>query len=721
MSVYSNKSSLIFALLLSFLIFSFTSPVSAQKEKLATDVDISLVDGIAVDKDGTVYISMRDSNEVVSIDSKHRLKLVAGSGVSGFDGDGGPATHAKLKIPAGLTFDDKGNLYIADRENHRVRRIDSKGIITTVAGNGAAGFGGDGGSATQASLHYPAGVVVDKNGNIYIADRSNNRVRVVDEKGIIQTLAGTGMEGVSGDGGPAKNAKINRPFGLALDKDQNLYIADRNNNRVRKVTRSGVISTVAGDGSYFFSGDNGPAYRASIAGPTGVAVDSDGNLYIADRNNNRIRVVDSNGLIRTVAGTGQQDYNGDSELARETNFYLPFGVALDKDGKLLIIDRSHYVIRRVDTKSGKVETIAGSGKKKFRGDGGPATGAILNFPHGILVDKNDNIIFSDKSHHRIRRISPDGIIYTIAGNGTRGNLGDGGPALEAALYGPMSVVMNSKREIFLLNQSGRTSVIRRIDAKGIIHHFLGTLDEKFLKDIGFTQVVRQDTAFQFSYLALDKQDNLYVPDRINNRIYKIDPRGNTTIFAGTGDADYYGDGGPAKKMAFHDPVAVAVDNDGNIYLSDATNNRIRKIDGKGIASTYAGNGDMKDSGDGGPAKDAGIRGMDDIAISPSGEMYIASAFSHSIRKIGTDGKIVKVAGRGTEGYFGDGGPADQAMFKTPYGIAFDSKGNVYIADMGNNRIRKIDPNGIITTHAGSGTFGWADDGETVEMFIQNFP
>jgi len=708
------------------MIFVALPPFSAAAKTQSAGVpatlkEISLVDGMAVDREGNAYISKRDMNIVSRIGLDGTIRPVAGSGVSGFSGDGGPALKAKLKLPAGLAFDKKGNLYIADRANHRIRKVDTSGIITTVAGNGTPGFGGDGGSALRASLNLPAGVAVDDRGRIFIADRSNNRIRMVDEKGIIRTYAGTGTPDYGGDGGPAAKAHLRRPFGLALDKDQNLYIADRGNNRIRKIDPSGIITSVAGDGSFFFIGDNGPAYRASLAGPTGVVVDDAGNIYIADRNNNRIRMVDHNGLIRTIAGTGQQDYNGDGELARETNFYLPFAVALDKDGKLLVVDRSHYIIRRVDPQTGTVSTIAGNGLKKFRGDGGPATGASLNFPHGIVVDSKDTLYFSDKSNSRIRKITPDGIIDTIAGNGTRGNTGDGGPALEAALFGPTSLAINSKDEIFFISQSGRTSIIRKIGTDGVITHFLGTTEKKFLKAVNFTQSLNQSTLFQFSDIAFDSQDNLYIADRVNHQIRKVDRQGKITTIAGTGEADYSGDGGPAIKADFYDPQALVVDKEGNIYIASAGSNRVRKIDTQGIVSTVAGNGSQEDSGDGGPATQAGIRTLDDIAISPSGELYIVEANGNRVRKITKDGIILTIAGRGVGGFFGDGGPAFKALLKTPFAIAFDSRENIYISDLGNNRIRKIDTQGIITTIAGSGTYGWADDGETVEIITQNFP
>jgi len=710
-----------------FLWVAVSAIPALAKTVKATETEISLVDGIAVDKNGNIYIAMRDHNIISRVDTHGNMTRFAGTGESGFSGDDGKATEARLKIPAGLTFDKKGNLYIADRNNHRIRKVDTRGIITTVAGNGTAGFSGDGGKATQAQLSLPSGVAVDDKGNIYISDRSNDRVRVVDNKGIITTFAGNGVDGYKGDLGPATQAQLSKPFGLALDKKGNLYIADRVSNRVRKVNPQGIITTVAGDGGFFFMGDNGPAYRASLAGPTGIVVDKNGILYIADRNNNRIRSVDTQGMIRTVAGTGQQDYNGEAEMARDTNLYLPFGVALDQDGKLLIIDRSHYRIRRINPRSGSIETVAGNGVKMFAGDGGPATGAKLSFPHGIAVDKKGNVIFSDKGHYRIRRISPDGIIQTIAGTGIRGNIGDGLPALKASIYGATSLKLNNKQEMFILSPSGFVSILRKIDEKGIMRKVRDTVSKDYLESIskskykGKVQTGELAVITTFSDIAFDLKGNMFISDRLNHQIRKISAQGKITTIAGTGESAYYGDGGPASEAAFRDPSALVTDKEGNLYIADGANNMIRKIDTKGIVTTIAGNGNHENSGDGGPALKAGIRNMDYLAISPAGELHIVGMNSHIVRKVTKDGNIMTVAGKGFQGFFGDGGPATKAMLKSPSAITFDSKGNLYISDMGNNRIRKVDTSGIITTFAGSGTFGWAHDGETVEIILQNFP
>ncbi|MGP0566984.1 MULTISPECIES: NHL domain-containing protein [unclassified Nitrospina] len=698
------------------------------KPRKATNVSISLVDGIAVAPNGDVYISRRSHNIVSKIDQNGTLTNVVGTGVSGYSGDGGPATAATLKVPAGLTFDKEGNLYIADRENHVVRKVDANGIITTFAGTGEAGYSGDNGPATKAALNLPSDMTVDHNGNLFISDRSNNVIRKVDRNGTITTYAGTGNEGYNGDNMPALRTNLDKPFGLAVDKQGNLYIADRGNNRVRKVDAdSGLMSTIGGDGGFFFIGDNGPAYRASIAGPTDVAVDDEGNVYVADRNNNRIRKINTLGMIRTVMGTGQQDYNGDAEVARETNLHLPFALTLDNNGDLLVVDRSHYRIRKMYQKGSRVETIAGNGVKNFAGDNGPATGANLEFPHGIVVDKHDNVIFADKGHYRIRQVDPEGVISTIVGNGIRGNIGDNGPALEASVF-PTILELNHKDEIFFLSPSGFVSLIRKVDNNGIISLLISTGDQDYQKAVmqaGYTGRSSHSEITiitQFSGLAFDKEGNLYVSDRINHQIRKVTPEGKIITIAGNGNSDYTGDNGPAKHASFRDPQSLTMDKEGNLYIGDTANNVIRKIDKNGIVTTYAGNGNHEYSGDGGPALEAGFKSIGDIVFSPSGELHVVETGNHTVRKITRDGKVERVAGRaGVQGLFGDGGKATEAMLKQPACIAFDSKGNLYITDMGNNRIRKVDTNGIITTLAGRGSFGWGYEGEEVNIYFQNFP
>ena len=301
--------------------------------KKATEVVLTLVDGVAVDLKGNLYISHRSKNRIRKVGKDGIITTIAGNGRAGFSGDNGPALEASFNFPAGLCLDPIGNLYVADRNNHRVRRIDTSGMVTTVAGTGTPDWGGDGGSAVEAHLNYPSDLVCDGKGNLYISDRSNNRIRKVDSEGIISTIVGLGLPEFGGDFGPATEAFLKYPFGIDLDKKGNLYIADRGNNRIRRVDPQGIITTVAGDGTHFFSGDYGPATRASLAYPTDVVADNLGNLYIADRNNNRIRRVDPLGIMTTVMGIGRYEYNGDNEIASETTLHLPFALALSRDGR----------------------------------------------------------------------------------------------------------------------------------------------------------------------------------------------------------------------------------------------------------------------------------------------------------------------------------------------------------------------------------------------------
>ncbi|MBW2630983.1 MAG: hypothetical protein JRC90_04325 [Deltaproteobacteria bacterium] len=354
--------------------------------------------------DGTVI-----RNNLLIIDT------VAGTGGYGYSGDGGPATEAALKYPERVTVDSSGNLYIADSGNYRVRRVDTSGIITTVAGNGWYGYYGDDGPATEAGFH-PIGVAVDSSGNLYIADYNNHRIRRVDANGIITTVAGTGERSYSGDGGLATRAELSSPRGVAVDSSGNLYIADQSNYRVRKVDTNGIITTVAGDGVYGYSGDGGPATEAKLDAPMDVTVDSLGNLYIADQINNRIRRVDTSGIITTVAGTGEYGYSGDGGLATEARLCYPADVTVDSLGNLYIVG-GNQCVRRVDT-SGIITTVAGDGVYGYSGDGGLATEARLCCPAGVAVDLSGNLYIADDSNHCIRRVGPPSVLAaaTVAGD-----------------------------------------------------------------------------------------------------------------------------------------------------------------------------------------------------------------------------------------------------------------------------------------------------------------
>ncbi len=678
--------------------------------KSAIKVPLTLVDGVAVDKNGNVYLSHRSQNRIRKIDLDGIITTIAGNGSAGFAGDGGPALKAALNFPAGLCIDSSDNLFIADRNNHRIRKVDPQGIITTVAGNGTPEWTGDGGFAVEASLNFPSDIVCKNGDELIFSDRSNNRIRKIDSKGIITTIAGMGPPEFGGDYGLAKNAHLKYPFGIEMDDQGNLYIADRGNNRIRKVRPDNTIITVAGDGNHFFSGDYGPASRASLAYPTDVVIDDEGNLYIADRNNNRIRRVDPQGIITTLMGIGEYEYNGDNEVASETTLHLPFVLAMAPNDRLIVVDRSHFRVRQVDLKTGNVKTIAGNGKPLFKGDGGPGLGASLRSPTGIVVAGDGNVIFSDKQNHRIRRVDTKGFIHTVAGTGKQGNEGDGGPAERATLFLPAEMARDKVGNLYVVSPVGRGSIIRKISLDGKITMFAGMGGHGNKGDGGKAH----DAAFSMlKDITLDPAGNMFVVDYTNRNIRKITPDGTISTIA------------PEAINNLPDPEVhingIAVDKTGNVFFSDSGSSKIRKISPAGKITTFAGNGDFEDSGDGGPAIDAGIRSPGGLLFGPEGDLYVIEETSNRIRKINKEGIIQAVAGRGLPGYSGDGGRAVTALLKAPYRMAFDDAGNLYFTDRDNNRIRKIDKNGIITSIAGNENIGWMQDGLEVRITVHNFP
>jgi sugar lactone lactonase YvrE len=374
----------------------------------AIEANVATPTGVAADGFGNLFIVSQSLHRVFKVDAGGTLTVAAGTGLQGFSGDGGPATSASLSLPFGVAVDGTGNLFIADTSNRRIRKVDPSGTITTVAGNSLCCFSGDGGPATSALLRFPGGVAVDGIGNLFIADSGNARVLKVDSSGIITTVAGNGSFGFSGDGGPATNALLFNPLGVAVDGAGNLFIADTSNRRIRKVDSSGTITTVAGNGSDGFSGDGGPATSASLADPWGVALGGAGNLFIADRDNRRIRRVDSSGIITTVAGNGLSGFSGDGGLATSASLNFPVDVAVDGAGNLFIADTNNSRIRKVDS-NGIITTVAGNGSFGFSGDGGLATNASLATPLGVAVDAAGALFIAEVNNNRIRRVIFDPI------------------------------------------------------------------------------------------------------------------------------------------------------------------------------------------------------------------------------------------------------------------------------------------------------------------------
>ncbi|MBD2701400.1 hypothetical protein IC229_12175 [Spirosoma sp. BT702] len=660
-------------------------------------------------------------------------------------GDGGPATDANINTPNGVAVDGLGNIYVSDTENNRIRKVNvANGTISTIAGTGTYGYSGDGGAAINAKLNSPSGLALDLSGNLYIADRGNHRIRKISAaNGTISTVAGTGTGGYNGDGILAINAQINIPYGVYVDASDNIFIPDRGNHRIRMVSAAnGTISTVAGTGTGGFSGDEGAATIAQINFPMGVYVDGSGNIYIADQANHRIRkVTAANGKISTLAGTGIEGYSGNGGAATSATFSYPDGVWGDGTGNIFVADHHNHAVRKIIAANGTISTVAGTSAQGYNGDGGAPTGAQLNFPINICIDGSNNLYIADKENHRIRKVSAtNGTISTVVGTGSRTYRGDGGAATNARLNEPSGVAVDGSGNIYIADQYNHR--IRKINAaNGIISTIAGTTTYGFSGDGGAATNARLT---QPTGVALDAAGNLYIADQYNHRIRKVNAtNGNISTVAGNGSANYSGDGGAATSASLNYPTGVAIDAAGNLYIADKMNHRIRKVLAvNGTISTIAGNGSGGFSGDYGAATSARLNNPMDVSVDAAGNLYIADKDNHRIRKVNaSDGTISTVAGNSTiseappgggtpgggppgpgeppgpgggmpsGGYRGDGGAATMAELNSPTGVWVDGAGNLYIADQSNHRIRKVNAtNSIISTVVGNGSSGYSGDG-----------
>ena len=335
---------------------------------------------------------------------KGKIQTFVGTGEKGYTGDGGPAASALLSEPFMCAFDAQGNLFMAEATNHCVRKVDkATGVITTVAGTGSEGYSGDSGPATQATFNQPYSLQIDGNGDIYIVDRLNSVIRKVDGvTGIITTVAGTGVAGYSGDGEPGTAAQLKEPNDCFLDGLGGLLIADIQDQRIRRLNLSnGIINTFAGNGQKERTGDGGPAIEAGILGARAVCNDGQGNTYISEREGNGVRKIDSTGRMSTIAGTGEGGYTGDGGPALTSTWGAPKALRCDQQGNILVVDTENHAIRKIDVSTGIVTTVAG-GHKGGEGDGGDAVNAGMDRPHGADVDAQGNIYIADSNNHRVR-------------------------------------------------------------------------------------------------------------------------------------------------------------------------------------------------------------------------------------------------------------------------------------------------------------------------------
>jgi trimeric autotransporter adhesin len=617
---------------------------------------------VALDSADNLFLTSPEYHVVLRLSAQTgALTLVAGNGTAGFSGDNGPATSAQLNGPAGVAVDSAGNIYIADSFNNRVRKV-SNGIITTVAGNGGSGFSGDNGPAISASL-TPCGLAVDSAGNFYIADCDAESVIRKVSNGVITTVAGNGTFGFSGDNGPALSAQLYQPTGVAVDSGGNIYIADTFNNRIRKVS-NGVITTIAGNGTGGFAGDNGPATSSELLQPKGVAVDSAGNVYLAVTD--RVRRV-SNGTISTVAGGGSRLGDGGPAINAElVGSAFPFGIAVDSSGNLFIADGNQR-IRKVS--NGVITTVAGGGDTI--GDGGPAARAQLASPSGVVLDSTGTMYIADTNSQRIRKVS-NGVITTIAGNGSYGFNGDDGPATMAQLYFPSGVAVDSSGNLYFIDYNNFR--IREV-SNGVITTVAGG-GESSADNVPATSANLTGPLG----IAVDSGGNLYISDESTNRVRKVS-NGVITTVAGNGTAGFSGDNGPATSAQLNEPTGLAVDSARSLFIADSRNSRIRRVSA-GVITTIAGGGSI--FGDG-AATAVSLGAPTAISLDLADNVYFADIGTGSnnnvtsVRKL-SNGIITTIESSGYQ----------QGVFY-PAGIAVDSSNNVYVADSTNNLVRVLTP------------------------------
>ncbi len=629
--------------------------------------------GLAVDAAGNLLVADR-GNFVIR-------RVAAATGVSSVLAGGGtvfddavpiPGKSAALDYPLFLALDESGNIYFSDFNSHRVRKITSGGLVTTVAGTGFTGYSGDGGRATLAELALPTGVALDRSGNLYVSDPGNNVVRRINlSTGIIQTAAGNGKAGFSGDNGPATQASLNGVWGLAVDAAGNLYIADVAEDVIRKVSTAGVITTEV-------------PKSAGLSGPQALAFDPSGTLYVADTGNNRVVRVGAGGTLTVVAGGGDFVLPRDNVAATSTYVFSPSALAFDRAGNLFLSEEGWNLVRRVDASTRLIRAVAGTLDVL---DGGPALNAPLSFPVGTALDAAGNLYIADTQHHRLRRVDSGGVIRTVAGTGLADSSPDGGLASSSSLDFPLNVSVDARGNLYITEAF---SVVRKVDAAtqrlstvaGLVH------DSGFSGDGG--PAVRAKLNIPVAAVA-DAAGNVYISDRDNHCIRRVDTAGVIRTVAGVCTQEgYAGDGGPATQARLSYPRGLAFEANGNLLIADAGNSVVRRlIVGTGVIQRVAGKGRVYGySGDEGPALEAELAAPAGLAVDRGGNIYIADSDNHVVRLV-RGSTITTLAGVGFSGFAGDGGPATFAVLNEPTGVAVDGAGNVYIVDSDNNRIRRI--------------------------------
>jgi len=614
------------------------------------------------------------------------------TGQPGGQGDAdGKGSAARFFNPSGIAADAAGNIYVADSGNNTIRKVTTNGVVTTLAGS-VGQFGSADGTNNAALFNYPSGLAVDGAGNVYVADTYNSTIRKVTSSGVVTTVAG--RAGLSGSAdGTNGTALFNFPRGVAVDSAGNVYVADSGNNTIRKVTTSGVVTTLAGSAGVSGSAD-GTNNTALFFYPSGVAVDGAGNVYVADLDNNTIRKVTSLGVATTLAGLPQFDHfgtpiGGSADGTNSTaRFNYPFGVAVDNAGNVYVADTGNSIIRQVTT-NGVVTTLAGNAGQTGSADG-TNSAAFFDNPYDVALAGNGRLCVADTGNDAIRMVITNGLVTTVAGSSEQsGSVDITGSS--ARFNNPVGVAVDDTGNVFVADSGSDT--IRMITSNGVVSTVAGSAN------LAGSANGTNDTA-RFNNpegLAVDGQGDLYVADSGNNIIRKVTRDKVVTIMAGSagqpGSAD-----GTNNTAQFNNPIGLAVDRAGNVYVADSGNDTIRIVTAGGVVTTLAGSAGQSGSADGTNSA-ARFNHPSGVAVDSAGNVYVADVGNKTIRQITSNGVVTTLAGSTGQSGSTDGTNIT-ARFAYPFGVTVDTSNQLYVTDTSNFTLRKVATNGAVTTLAG---------------------
>ena len=610
------------------------------------------------------------------------FRTMAGQSPAG--DDNGTGSAARFNVPSGIAVDSSGTLYVADTHNCFIRKITPAGVVTALAGNISIEppCGSADGPANTAQFSFPQGIAVDSTGTVYVADTNNNTIRKITPAGVVSTLAGLAGQGGTTDG-TGSAARFSRIRGIAVDSSGTVYVSDFSNHTIRKITAGGVVTTLAGLAGSFGSAD-GTGNTARFGAPVGIAVDTAGTVYVADSNNHAIRKVTAAGVVTTLAGGSSGFADGTGSAAR---FALPSGVTVDSAGTVFVADTQNETIRQV-TAAGVVTTLAGAAGV-LGGLDGIGGGARFNNPQTVTVDSAGTVYVADTSNDTIRKITPGGVVTTLAG--FIGSLGSAnGFGTVARFAYPFGVAIDSNGNVYVADTTNHT--IRKITASGIVTTFAGLAGSSGSSN-GTGSAARFNSP---QGVAVNNAGTVYVADTRNFTIRQITAGGVVTTLAGSpamvGSAD-----GIGNAARFRSPSGIAVDSTGALYVADGGNHTIRKITAGGTVTTLAGMAGSSGSADGAVGA-ARFNGPQGVAVDGAGTVYVADTVNNTIRQI-TAGVVTTLAG--FPGGFGfHDGTGSGARFAGPWGIAVDSTGTLYVGDTFTHTIRQVTAGGVVTKIAG---------------------